>query len=161
MSNSFLWTLVQVAPLASSTSALICSLGQQITHASLLDPSVPAQARKEVYYPFFKTYRNIVFLSAPSHLTTVATCLINYFCGSSSSLWWILGVAFVFGHAYPLQSGMKLMGLTAESWNKKTIPETRAFLDEFVDINGTRLMFVDFPGWLCVMIAVVMGLRSG
>ncbi|KAK3996231.1 hypothetical protein QBC44DRAFT_318443 [Cladorrhinum sp. PSN332] len=161
MTNSFLWTLVQVAPLASSTSALICSVGQQFTHVSLIDPAVPAQARREVWYPFFKSYRNIVFLSAPSHLTTITTCLINYFCGGpQASLWWLLGVAFVVGHAYPLSSGMKMMSLTAEIWNKKTLPETRGWLQDFVDINGTRLKFVDIPGWLCVVVAVVMGLRA-
>ena len=127
---------------------------------------MPAQARRDLWFPFFKSYRNIVFLSAPSHLTTISTCLINYFWGGGgggsqqSSWWWLLCVAFVVGHAYPLSSGMKLMGLTAESWNKKTLPETRGWLQEFVDINGTRLMFVDFPGWLCVVVAVVMGLRA-
>jgi hypothetical protein len=127
---------------------------------SLLGATVPAQARKEVYYPFHEGFKRMVLVSAPAHLTTIATCLVNLFAGNGSPLWWLLCVAFVVGHAYPLAEGMKILALTAKEWNNKTLPESRAFIQGFVDVNQQRLILVDFPGWLCVLTTVVMNLRS-
>jgi hypothetical protein len=127
---------------------------------SLLRSTVPAQARREVFYPFYEGFKRMVSVSAPNHLTTIATCLINYFAGNDLSLWWLACVMFVFGHAYPLKTGLRILGLTGREWDSKTLPETRAFIQEFVDINARRLLLVDFPGWLCVLATVVMSLRS-
>ncbi|KAL2173699.1 uncharacterized protein P884DRAFT_280843 [Thermothelomyces heterothallicus CBS 202.75] len=159
MAGSFASTLLQVAPLASSSAALICSVSQQVTMTAFLGHKVPPQARRELWYPFYVNYKNIVYVSAPSHLTTITTCLINYF-SNAPSVWWLVCVAFVVGHAHPLQKGIKLLNLTAAEWESKTMPETRAWFQDFVDINQRRLLLVDLPGWLCVIATVVTALRT-
>ncbi|KAL2158312.1 hypothetical protein VTH06DRAFT_4633 [Thermothelomyces fergusii] len=159
MSGSFASTLLLVAPLASSSAAFVCSIGQQVTMSAFLGPKVPPQARRDLWFPFFVNYRNIVYVSAPNHLTTIGTCLLNYFV-NGPSVWWLVCAAFVFAHAHPLEKGMRLLNLTAAEWDSKTMPETRAWIQDFVDINSRRLVLVDLPGWLCVVATVVTSLRA-
>lgn len=131
--------------------------------SAFLAPAIPAQARRDLWYPFFERYKRVVFLSAPCHLTTIASCLLNWASSSSgemSAWWWLACAAFVVGHGYPVFStGIRLMGLTKGEWDGLTLEEGKRWLGEFVDVNGTRLVLVDLPGWVCVVVTVVGGLR--
>ncbi|WEW56052.1 hypothetical protein PRK78_001487 [Emydomyces testavorans] len=128
---------------------------------SFLTASVPAAARQAVYYHWFSTYKNVVYLSAPCHITTIILSLINLLSGSSNapSILWLLGILFTVGHGYPVRLGLEHLNLTEEAWNKKSTEEGYAFLKSFVDANGRRLRLVDLPGWLCIVGAVVLGAR--
>ena len=85
----------------------------------------------------------------------------NLFLSSGLKILWIGGVALTVAHVYPFRRGLKFMRM-AEKGTKLTQREVAEMIDEFVSINGERLVRVDIPGWVCVLSAVVVGtLRTG
>ncbi|EFW16135.1 hypothetical protein D8B26_006146 [Coccidioides posadasii str. Silveira] len=152
-------TIIAVGPLASSSAAFMCSAVQQKAVGSFLNTSIPPVARQALYYHWFLGFRNAVYLSAPCHITTLVLCFINLFSGMSNapSMLWLGGILFTFGHMYPLRLGLEHLGLTEKAWKAKSADEGYAFVKSFVDANVQRLTFVDFPGWLCIVAAVVLG----
>ncbi|KAH8689831.1 hypothetical protein BGW36DRAFT_307848 [Talaromyces proteolyticus] len=138
----------------------MCSATQHITMISIINPRITPSTRHSLWYPFFSSYKRVVFLSAPCQLSTIFFSLMNLNYSPASSLLWLAAICFVFAHAYPLRVGLEHFNLTAEDWQRKIHEEGYRFLKGFVNVNGRRLLLVDFPGWLCVFAAVVVHLRS-
>ncbi|OKL60772.1 hypothetical protein UA08_04446 [Talaromyces atroroseus] len=158
-SSSLVASIIRVAPLATSSAALMCSATQHITMISIINPRIPPTTRHSLWYPFFISYKRVVFLSAPCHLSTILFSLLNLGYSSTSSFTWLAAIFFVFAHAYPLRVGLEHFNLTAEDWQRKSPEEGYRFLKGFVDVNGWRLILIDLPGWICVFAAVAVHLR--
>lgn len=142
----------------------MCSAGQQFAVSSFAQPGMPADTRQAAWYPWFRQYKNVVLISAPSHLATIASCIANIVLGSGagkvSMLWWLAGIFFVFVHAYPLRLGLAHFALTEEQWHKKSPGEAQRWVQDFVDMNNRRLMIADIPGLLCLFVAVTKSVSA-
>lgn len=140
----------------------MCSAGQQVAVMSWLSPAVPAATRHAIWYAWFTSYKRVVFLSAPAHLTTIFFSLLNC-CYSDNHgggpwawrWWWLACAAFVLAHGYPVALGLQHFAMTAEDWRRRSNAEGTRWLQQFADVNRTRLLVVDVPGWLCVVATVV------
>lgn len=135
-----------------------CSIGQQFAMKSFQAPGISPEKVHAVWHAWFSSYKFIVLLSAPMHLTTIASSLINMRYSALPAFWWACCILFVIGHAYPLEMGKRHFNETAERWGKRKPQEARAWVDEFVEANGTRLVLVDLPGWLTVVTVVIVNL---
>lgn len=125
---------------------------------SFQGPRISPETVHAVWHAWFSTYKFIVLLSAPMHLTTIASSLVNMRYSELSAFWWACCIVFVVGHGYPLEMGKRHFNETAVRWSRKKPQEAKAWVDEFVEANGWRLVFVDLPGWLTVVTVVVMNL---
>jgi hypothetical protein len=83
-------------------------------------------------------------MTAPTHLTTIGSALLNMRGSRISVLWWFAIIGLVAAHAYPVSLDMSWLNLTETEWRKKTPDQASRFVQDFGDINGRRLVAPDF-----------------
>ncbi|KAI1177823.1 hypothetical protein F4777DRAFT_165526 [Nemania sp. FL0916] len=152
--------LVKILPLVSETAAFIGSINQQWAVAPFSSPSMPSSARQAAWYHWIATYRDIVRMTAPIHLTTIGSSLLNMRDSKISILWWFAIIGLVAAHSYPLSLGLSWLNLTEADWMRKTPEQARRFVQDFVDINGRRLVVPDLLSWATALLAVTLNLTA-
>lgn len=140
---------------------------------AFLNPSIPIGSLHSLWGAWHTRFKKIVFVSAPAHLLTVISCIINltktaspsssYLPFFSSTIaatpwFWKAGILLTLLHAYPARSksAREFVGLTEQQWRYRSPEHGLRQVEDFVQVNRARLLAVDIPGWLCVFIAVVL-----
>jgi hypothetical protein len=99
-------------------------------------------------------------MTAPIHLTTIGSSLYNMRDSKISILWWFAIIGLVAAHSYPVSLGLSWLNLTEAEWKKKTPEQARRFVQDFVDINGRRLVVPDLLSWMTALLAVTFNLSA-
>ncbi|RWA11910.1 hypothetical protein EKO27_g3198 [Xylaria grammica] len=156
----FFSILVKILPLISETVAFTGSVNQQWAVASFSSRSMPPSAHQAACYHWLVTYRDIIRITVPTHLTTIGSSLLNMRDSKISIVWWIALAALVAAHSYPVSLGLSWLNLTEADWKKKTPEQAQRFMQDFVDINGRRLLLPDLLAWGTALLAVTLNLTA-
>ncbi|KAF2084691.1 hypothetical protein K490DRAFT_59333 [Saccharata proteae CBS 121410] len=118
--------IIRLAPLATSSAFVMCSMGQQLAIPSFSHPSVPREGREVIFPRWFQSYTRIQYVSGSCFASSIILCAVNLATGpakgvdQSVSKFWLAGMAFMLAHLYPFRWGLKLMGLQSNGYKNYT-----------------------------------------
>ncbi|KAK8120144.1 hypothetical protein PG999_004264 [Apiospora kogelbergensis] len=147
-------TLLGVAPLVTSTAAVMFSVDQYLFLDNFLAPQLRDRTNEIVpsYYKSF--FRKGIWIIMTAYPLSIATGVANYYRAgqlSSSShngagRWYAAGAALAFAHYAFIPSIMYKVQALFEGEGKG---EGNKDLKRWLDVHLVRSVLVDVPSWFC------------
>lgn len=151
-------TLLRLAPLLSSSFSLWYCVDQYLFFNNFIVPANRAKGSVllPLYWQSFLTPGLACIFSL--YGLSIATAAANlYLVPGNPSEWYAIGAGFAMAHFVFVPTVSKLIKAIIEDEGKG---QSWKYQQTWLRVHAIRSIFVDFPGWLCFLTAVLQSLKS-